>query len=261
MDRGALRRRDVLAASGALVVSGGLSGCVFDSRGSLRSQNTTTTGSPSTQTPPPSSADAPPDSTAAPRSQRVSFRATHGAELEGTLYGAGDCGIVLIPQSHKDRHIWRPQAKTYAQLGHLALTTEVDPTNRTESVLGAIRFMRREQNVTRLLLIGASTGGKAALEANVRAEAGAVDGTVTLSANGGAENASELQGRLLFMISEDERPEYVRVGHALAENAPEPKELITYSGGAHARALVVEKHGDAVRRRLRKFVSTVCTGS
>ncbi|WP_129116696.1 hypothetical protein [Halegenticoccus tardaugens] len=178
---------------------------------------------------------------------------------DGTLYGAGDCGIILIPQSNKERRIWRPQAKTYARIGHLALTIDVDPDYRAESVLGAIQYMHHEPNVRRLLLIGASTGGKAALEANVEAKSGLVDGTVAMSANGGEEDASDLQGRLLIMISDDEHPKYVRVGHELAENAPEPKELQTYPGEAHARALVVGKHGAAVRRRLKTFVSNVCT--
>ncbi|WP_101297312.1 dienelactone hydrolase family protein [Halegenticoccus soli] len=190
--------------------------------------------------------------------RNVTLPAAHGPTLDATLYGSGDCGVVLVPQIDRDRESWESEAKRLAGDGRLVLALDEDPDNRADSVLGSIRYMRGERGVSDLVVIGASSGGKAALFANAKAEPGAVDGTATLSASGGVERASDLQGRLLFVISEREHEKYVRVGRELHAKAPEPKELVTYDGDEHAQRLFSGDNAGDVRRRLDAFVSEVC---
>lgn len=193
--------------------------------------------------------------TESPRS--VSFEAPHGATIEATAYGNGDCGIVLVPQINLDRGSWEPQAEMVAKMGHLALAIDEDPDNRAASVRGAIRYLREQQEISTLILVGASTGGEAVVVANAETDA-TVDGTITLSAAGGAGHASDLQGRSLFVVSKGDEDRFVRIARELHQGAPEPKKLVEYEGSAHGQGLFDSEHGDNLRDRIRTFVSEVC---
>lgn len=187
----------------------------------------------------------------------VSFEAPHGATIDATAYGDGDCGVVLVPQINRDRESWRSQGETIADLGHLALAIDEDPDDRAASVRGAVRYLREQRGVATVVLVGASSGGEAVVVAGAEAEP-PVDGTMTLSAAGGADRASELQGRSLFVVATGDDEEFVRTARELHENAPEPKELVEYEGSAHGQGLFESDHGDDLRSRFETFVAEVC---
>jgi hypothetical protein len=105
MRRRETSRRRLLAAVGAATTA--FAGCT----GSEASDPTTTTVSET-----PTDAAAPtgtPESTgtttsSAPRD--VTFQSAASTPVEGTLYGSGDCGVVLVPHINLDRGSWAPQA-------------------------------------------------------------------------------------------------------------------------------------------------------
>lgn len=193
--------------------------------------------------------------TESPRS--VSFEAPHGTTIKATAYGSGDCGAVLVPQINLDRESWQPQAEMIADMGHLALAIDEDPDNRAASVRGAIQYLRQQQEASTIILLGASTGGEAVVVANAKTDA-TVDGTITLSAAGGADYASDLQGRSLFVVSKGDEDRFVRIAQELHQGAPEPKNLVEYDGSAHGQRIFTSDHGDDLRNRIRTFISDVC---
>jgi dienelactone hydrolase len=164
---------------------------------------------------------------------------------------------VLVPQINTDRGSWRPQAEAIAGMGHLALAIDEDTDDRAASVRGAIAYLRGAGGVSTVVLVGASTGGEAVVVADATAGA-PVDGTVTLSAAGGADRASDLRGRTLFVVSEDEEDRFVRVARELHQGAPEPTDLVVYDGSAHGQGLFASGHDEALRDRLRTLLSEVC---
>lgn len=188
----------------------------------------------------------------------VSFEAPHGATIEATAYGSGGCGIVMVPQINKDRESWKPQAKTVAEMGHWALAIDEDPDDRPGSVRGAIRYLRDQQGLSTVLLLGASSGGEAVVVANAESEPDTVDGTITLSAGGGVDHASDLQGRSLFVVSTNDDDRFVRVARELHEQAPKPKELVEYEGSAHGQQLFESDHAANLRDRIQTLISDVC---
>lgn len=194
------------------------------------------------------------------RQETVTVQTANGA-IEATLYGRGDCGVVLVPQIDLDRESWEPQAEAVAGMGHVALAIDENPDARAASVLGAVRYLREEVGVDRVALVGASTGGEAVVTANARADPGDVQGTMTLSAAGGADHASDLQGRLLFVVSEGDESRFVGTARALEADAPDRAELVTYSGSAHGQGLFDSSHARELRGRFSEFVSGVCEGS
>jgi len=75
-----------------------------------------------------------------------------------------------------------------------------DPDDRAGSVRGTLQHLRDERAVSTIVLVGASSGGEAVVVANAETDV-SVDGTITLSAAGGAKRAADLQGRSLFAVS------------------------------------------------------------
>lgn len=193
--------------------------------------------------------------------ETVQFQSTAGTQVTGSLYGGRDgaCGIVLVPQINLDRGSWQPQAERLAGMGHLALAIDEDSNNRAESASGALRYLRGTVGVDRVVLVGASSGGEAVVRADARAETGTVQGLVTLSAAGGVDVAADLQGRKLFVVSENDDDRFVRTAKQLHEKAPEPKALKIYSGSAHGQGIFNTTHGDDLADRLFGLVEDVCT--
>lgn len=269
MDRRLSTRRRLLRAGAALGLSGlsGLAGCTDLGSGpdptDAKVTETDTPEGGDTPTATDGGATETTDGTGtsdASREEAVTFRSTADTEVEATLYGAGDCGVAFVPQINMDRESWQPQARQVAERGHVALSIDEDPDNRAASALGAVGYLREDVGVDRIVLVGASSGGEAVVRATARADDGAVQGLVTLSAGGGEDVADGLQGRNLFVVSEDDDDRFVRVAQQLFENAPEPKELKVYEGGAHGQRIFGTDHGDDLRERLFGLVDDACSG-
>lgn len=263
-------RRQVVARIAVVTSTVGLAGCLTDGPGdsdegptetatrdddgaASTPDDTETTGDTETETPTDSETDDEP-----PENQRtVMFEAPHGDTIEATAYGGGDCGVVLVPQINMDRESWQSQGEWIADMGHLALAIDEDPDDRASSVRGAIQYLSEQEDISSVVLVGASSGGEAVVIANAETDA-TVDGTITLSAAGGEDRASDLQGRSLFVVSEDDDDRFVRIARELHEGAPEPTELLEYEGSAHGQRIFTSEHGDDLQDRVRTLIADVC---
>lgn len=262
-------RRRVLATSGSLLGAVALAGCQQDdgdgetttTAGETTAAADTTTGETTQEGSDEDTTEETTETTAEDRPKDVTFDAPHGATIEGTLYGQGDCGLVLVPQINLDRGSWAEEAsKLASEEGFTVLAIDEDPNNRASSVRGAMTYLRDQQDVSSMVLVGASSGGEAVVVANANSEEGTVDGTIAISPGGGTEYASELQGSKLFVVSEDDDQRFVDTTKELHNDAPHPSELITYPGSAHGQRILDSEHGDDLRTRLREFAKSACSG-
>lgn len=254
-------RRQFLRASGSCLGLAALAGCSGLFGGSDSPTPTAGRDGARTVTGTPAETGTPSDTeNGRPGRETVSIE-TDDAEIPATLYGRGDCGVVLVPQVNLDRGSWEPQAESIAGMGHVALAIDENPDARADSVLAAVRYLREEVGVDRVALVGASTGGEAVVTANARAGSGTVQGTMTLSAAGGAGHAGDLQGRLVFVVTEGDESRFVETARALADGAPDPAELVTYPGSAHGQGIFDSASTKELRGRLTEFVSAVCEAS
>lgn len=266
-------RRSVLVSTGLVAGLAGLAGCRGTRPGGEPGETDTPTDTPTDTATASSTGTAggeatptestPADGTPTVRKESVQFQSTAGTQVTATVFRGSEssCGIVLVPQINLDRESWNSQAEELRRRGHLALAIDEDPDNLAESVLGAIEYLRTEEAVDNVLLVGASSGGKAVVLANARSGTDAVVGVVTLSAaapDNLAEVAGKLRGQKLFVVSENDSDRFVQTAKKLHEKAPEPKALKIYSGSAHGQRIFGTKHGDDLAGRLYAIVEDVC---
>jgi uncharacterized protein len=220
---------------------------------------------------------------AAKRGEPVEFEASDGVRLTGTPFGEGRVGVVLAHMGRPGdtQADFRSLARALAERGYLALTYNRrgvcgapnrecsggfdDGASSWKDVVGAAAFVR-SQGGTRVVLIGASIGAMASLEA---ATSRRVDPTALVEIggvnySGGYDFArAELQaldGAKLFVSSADDMygaAEAAREWHGWAS---EPKQLAILPGGEHGTDMLLPGQPTAtllVRLVLRFLTRTV----
>jgi pimeloyl-ACP methyl ester carboxylesterase len=184
---------------------------------------------------------------------------TIGDKIEATRFGVGSCGFLLIPGTNFEKESWYPQAQMFAKKGYQVLTVEFtfgkDPI---EDILESILYFRQECNVERLIIVGASSGGKAALKANTRVDFNRVHGTVAIAHPEIQVSTLNLHGKLLFVVGEHDTIIDVDSVKATFKNAPEPKELVMLESKKHAQQLFQSEKSGRLMDILLNFVESIC---
>ena len=190
---------------------------------------------------------------AAERRGVVRFRAANGATLGGVLIGTGKVGVVLAHQSDGDLCQWWPFVGQFVQRGFRVLafdfegygasTTAADTTDSLSVDVRAAATRLRAAGASRVVLVGASMGGTAALAATGRpipglAGAISLSGPVRIFGSDAAVAAAKLRVPVLLAAGEtdslyaaDARSLFPRVGSR-------SKQLLVVPGANHGVALL-----------------------
>jgi predicted alpha/beta-hydrolase family hydrolase len=200
--------------------------------------------------------------------EAVTFRASDGVRIEGRLFGDGRVGVVLGHQIDNDQEAWWDFAELLADEGYTALTINFRGFCPREGagcsgdggtgdawrdmVAGAQEL--RDRGAQRVVLIGASLGGTAAVVA--ASDAGVeIDGLVTLSAPaeccGMMADRSALQAvrvPMLFLAGRFDGDAAVSA-RQLARYAGSFGELMILGSGEHGTDLVGGLATPQVERR------------
>jgi esterase/lipase len=204
-----------------------------------------------------------------PPGETVRFTTGDGVELAGDLHGDGDVGVILLHMFQSDRTAWSSFAALLADEGYTALTFDFRGYGDSggdrviediwRDALGAVRFMRG-RGFDRIILVGASMGGTAALVVAAREELEAV---VTLSAASSfmglsipPEAVELIEEPKLFVAAQGDSAAAVTAQQLYAA-APPPKQVEVVSGSDHGIDLVEGERAEAVRRLVVKFLSEV----
>jgi alpha/beta superfamily hydrolase len=205
----------------------------------------------------------------------VEFEASDGVRLNGTLFGEGSVGVVLA-------HMGRPGdtqadfsslARALAERGYSALTYNRrgvcdapdrncsggldDGASSWKDVVGAAAFLRSREATT-VVLVGASIGAMASLEAAVthRVDPAALIEIGGVNHSGGYDfsraELRELEGAKLFVSSADDGyggTDAAREWHGWAK---EPKQLAILPGIEHGTDMLLP--GEPTARPLVRLV-------
>jgi esterase/lipase len=202
----------------------------------------------------------------------ISFAATDGGQLTGTLHGTGATAVVLSNMGDNDPAPWDAFAARLAERGYLVLTyTFRYPTNTAafdtamanhtvDDLRGAIAQVRAA-GATRLALVGASLGGMATAKAAAVEKPAAIvvlSAPVDLTEFAFHVRPSELRSAVpkLFIGSADDGTVPFAETQRMFTLAADPKELHPYSGSAHGLRLFDGEHANDLTQRLLAFITS-----
>jgi alpha/beta superfamily hydrolase len=176
-----------------------------------------------------------------------------GDQLDGVLLGGGPVGVVLAHERGRNLCDWLPYAHHLARMGFTAMAFDFKTyaAGLVESVEAAAGELRR-RGVNAVVLIGASMGGTAVLDAARRVPG--VLGVVSISgpASFGDANAAKgvkaLDAPVLFIVAHDDS-EFVGDARSLyADARSADKALDVLPGFAHGTGFFAAPlSGQAVR--------------
>lgn len=120
-------------------------------------------------------------------------------------------------------------------------------------ILAGVEFLKAEQDIEKITVLGASMGGAAAAKASVYSKQGELAQLILLSpAN--IYQPEKLKGALLFTASEDEYA--VKALRSAFEKAPQPKVLTLIPGKAHAQHIFKTSQAEVLTKVILKFLAT-----
>ena len=182
--------------------------------------------------------------------QVFGFPAADGTTT-GVLLGQGRTGVVLGHQAGSDLCEWLPRARALAKRGRQVLAFDFGPSAAIGKDMVAAAAELRRRGVTRMVLVGSSMGGTAAIAAAAQVTP-PVAGVVSLSGPeeyqgaDAATAASRLRVPVLFIVAEDDPP-FADDARALYKAVPgHDKRLVVLEGGGHGTSLL--EFGDQAAR-------------
>jgi dienelactone hydrolase len=206
-----------------------------------------------------------------PPTGRLAFSSDDGVELFGDLRGEGEVGVVLAHMFPSDRSSWSEFAALLAEDGYLTLAFDFrgygDSGGEKEipeiwrDVIAAARELR-DRGVVKVVVIGASMGGTAALVAASR-EPAAIDGVITLSApstfmglSAPPEVLAASNAPKLFVAAEGDGAA-AQTAQGFYQGSSPPKRVEILTGADHGTDLLEGRNTEAVRRLLLDFLKSV----
>jgi len=187
----------------------------------------------------------------------VSFVTEDNVVVKGHLYGTGRTAVVFAHMFPNDQRAWAGFAAEVAGQGYSALTFDFrgfgetggqkDVSRIDRDLVAAVRFLR-ERDYDRVVLVGASMGGTAALKVAARDDlSDVIGGVVAVSAAESfrglvaRDDVSRISVPVLFVASEGDDAA-ARSLESLFERAGDFGQRQLFSGSAHGTGLLEGEH-------------------
>jgi pimeloyl-ACP methyl ester carboxylesterase len=184
----------------------------------------------------------------------VTLATDSGSELDAALVGDGDVGVVLGHQFGSDFCSWIPFAKQLAERNMSPLAINFASMALDDDMIAGARELERRGNA-RIILVGASMGGTAALVAASEIDAAGVAALSAPQEFSGLDALPAVRGLgipvLLLVGRQDERfaPDASRLFRAM--RSPD-KALVVTTGAEHGTDLLQDPKAE---RALLEFLA------
>lgn len=215
----------------------------------------------------PTPTDVPAEPTAVPGTA-VTFETADGVTLNGTVYGEGTTAVIFAHMGDQRQETWAEVAQRVAERGYLAFTFDFRfwQNNRMVDALrqeapadmaAAVAFVR-QQGAERVVLVGASLGGMAAIKVAAVEPVDAVAvfssplGPVSVGFQVDIADIEAIQAPILFVVTENDN--YADDIEQMYEAANEPKAIEVYPGSRHGTELFGTDLAETVMGRLLAFL-------
>jgi hypothetical protein len=183
--------------------------------------------------------------------QEARFKADDGTTIEGAVLGSGSVGVVLAHQAEADMCQWVDYAHFLVGKGYRVMAIDlpaIAPPSDAASVVAAAKALRA-LGAKKIVLMGASRGGSAVLDASGKF---AADAVIALSAPAAYNGSDALQG-----VATSTAPLLIAVGQldtdflgddiSLARHAKaRSKQLIVKKASGEHGVLLLEFSGHSI---------------
>jgi pimeloyl-ACP methyl ester carboxylesterase len=191
----------------------------------------------------------------------VTLRPPGGSRLEAVLLGRGSTAFVLSNESDEDLCSWLPLVRTLRAHGYSALVYDYEDPGEIAADAAAGAAAARAAGARRVVLVGASVGARASIEAAAKSPL-AVESVISLSAERTVRSDQrDLIGPArhdtlpTLLISAREDPYLVgdtaQLSRALASSS---KRVLIVPGMDHGTALLTGGERDRVEAAILAFV-------
>ena len=190
---------------------------------------------------------------------KIRFQSVDGVTLSGHRFGRGTDGVILAHRFPTDQISWFPFAESIQARDWTALTFDFRGYGTSDGereiakidrdLAGAVHYARGS-GAKRIILIGASMGGTAALKVSA---AEPVDGVVVLSPSmaflglSSEEDLPKIRAPKFFLVSEVEMNVPVQSVRRQFKSAPEPKRLEVVPDSAHGSRMLDGEQGKRIQ--------------
>lgn len=168
---------------------------------------------------------------------------------KATVWGKeGTVGVVMAHGAVYDADSWSKQGRDITDNGHIALAVE---DTSADKLVAAAQYLRQNYQVNQVVLLGASAGGTAAIEA-ASSYPKAFNQLILLSPAGGDISDVDDMAKL-FIFSKDES----MAGDVtkMASQASGDVKVVPVDGDAHAQAIFDGDQADKAMSAILKSVS------
>lgn len=190
-------------------------------------------------------------------------------ELEGHVFGSGPTGVVLAPMRTADQSSWFPFALMLSATGQFTVLTfdfrgfgqstgEKEFDHLDTDMTAAYQYASGTLGMQRVFLVGATTGGSAALVVSSRLP---VAGVISISAAAQFQKldalaaVANITAPKLFVTSKDDVPA-ARSLEEMWAKATDPRQQQVYDGSANGTDLLAGPHEADFEQLMLTFLTT-----
>ncbi|NOQ13045.1 MAG: alpha/beta fold hydrolase [Methyloprofundus sp.] len=194
--------------------------------------------------------------------KEVSFVTDDQATIYAEYQKRGSHAVLLAHGAIFDKESWGKFAQDLLAQNYTVLAIDFrgygkstfgkQPRALYKDILAGVQFLKAEQGIRKITLLGASMGGAAAAKADVYAASGSIDQLILLSP-ASIFQPEKLSGQLLFIASEDEH--LVTALRSSFDQAPQPKALKLIAGSAHAQHIFKTSQAELLTKIILDFLA------
>ena len=194
--------------------------------------------------------------------KEVSFTTDDQATIYAELQKRGPHAVLLAHGAIFNKESWGEFEQALLQHNYTVLAIDFRGYGKStqgnqsralyKDILAGVQFLKDEQGISKITLLGASMGGAAAAKASVNSKPGNIDQLILLSP-ASIYQPEKLKGQLLCIASEDEH--LVKALRFSFDNAPQPKTLKLIPGSVHAQHIFKTSQADVLTKIILDFLA------
>lgn len=193
----------------------------------------------------------------------INFKTQDNATIYANFQLRGSHAVLLAHGAVFNKESWGGFEQQLLNKNYTVLAIDFRGYNKStegdkvgalyEDILGAVQFLKKQHNIHKITLLGASMGGAAAAKASVYSSQKSIDQLILLSP-AQVFSPEKLKGQLLFIASKGEY--LVKNIQSAFNRSPDPKKMQLIDGNAHAQHIFKTSQANILTQIILDFLES-----